>query len=502
MKLSDILHTCSQNLIRRKSRTFLTVLGVIVGCCSIVLMISFGQGTQEQDQRMLAQLGDLNNITVSTSSGDSIIGSSSDSSTSSKLKLNDDAVKSFKKIEGVQGVIATKNLPYTADISAGSGARYVASYMSISGVDTTQLENAGYELSSGRLPVKSGEVLVGSYTAYGFIDKYAPKGQNMRSADDYTCDENGICGQSTQVQDPFFDPLSVDFTIYTGANYQNADDYSKIGMASSSASSGSSGDTSNSGSTSGNSSQNSANLKIQVKPVGVLKASSNDGTAFAGGIVMTIDDMKALIAKATNTSEAVVSSKLVYDQVTVHAERLSDVANIEAKLKEAGYQTFSLNTIRESFEKRSRNSQLMLGGIGAVSFIVAAIGIANTMIMSVSERTREIGIMKALGCYVRDIRMMFLCEAGAIGLVGGIIGCAISIIASWCIDMVTMGDISINGLHAAIFGSETMSRTSVIPWWMPIAAIFFSIVVGVLAGFGPANKAVKIPALDAIKNDQ
>lgn len=502
MKLSDILHTCSQNLIRRKSRTFLTVLGVIVGCCSIVLMISFGQGTQEQDQRMLAQLGDLNNITVSTSSGDSIIGSSSDSSTSSKLKLNDDAVESFKKIEGVQGVIATKNLPYAADVSAGSGARYVASYMSISGVDTTQLENAGYTLSSGRLPVKSGEVLVGSYTAYSFIDKYAPKGQNMRSADGYTCDGNGMCAQSTQVQDPFFDPLSVDFTIYTGANYQNADDYSKIGMASSSASSGSSGDTSSSGNTSGSSSQNSANLKIQVKPVGVLKASSNDGTVFTGGIVMTIDDMKALIAKATNTSEAVVSSKLVYDQVTVHAERLSDVSNIEAKLKEAGYQTFSLNTIRESFEKQSRNSQLMLGGIGAVSFIVAAIGIANTMIMSVSERTREIGIMKALGCYVRDIRMMFLCEAGTIGLVGGIIGCAISIIASWCIDMVTMGDISVNGLHTAIFGSETMSRTSVIPWWLPIAAIFFSIAVGVLAGFGPANKAVKIPALDAIKNDQ
>ena len=68
--------------------------------------------------------------------------------------------------------------------------------------------------------------------------------------------------------------------------------------------------------------------------------------------------------------------------------------------------------------------------------------------------------------------------------------------------MVTMGDISINGLHAAIFGSETLSRTSVISWWLPIAAIFFSIAVGVLAGFGPANKAVKIPALDAIKNDQ
>ena len=61
----------------------------------------------------------------------------------------------------------------------------------------------------------------------------------------------------------------------------------------------------------------------------------------------------------------------------------------------------------------------MLGGLGAISLLVAAIGITNTMIMSISERTKEIGIMKALGCYVRDIRAMFLMEAGSIGLLGG-----------------------------------------------------------------------------------
>ncbi len=499
MKLSDILHTCSQNLIRRKSRTFLTVLGVIVGCCSIVLMISFGQGSQERNEKMLAELGDLNNITVSVGGNDSGIGSSSGTGTSEKLKLNDDALATFKSIEGVQGVLATKNLPYQGDVSAGSGARYVGPYMSITGVDTKQLENSGYTLSSGRLPVKSGEVLVGEYTAYGFIDKYAPKSKNTRSAaGDYVCDENYMCGPVAQGEDPFFDPLTMDFTIYTGTSYQSAEDYTKIGA---SASSSSSGDSSDSGSASGGTSQN-PNLTIQVKPVGVIKSASNDGTAFTSGIVMTIDDMKALIAKATNTSEAVVSSSFVYDQVTVRAEKLSDVETIETKLKEAGYQTSSFNTIRQSIEKQARSQQLMLGGIGAVSFIVAAIGIANTMIMSVSERTREIGIMKALGCYVRDIRMMFLCEAGVIGLIGGVVGCAISIVSSWCIDMVTMNDISLNGLHTAIFGAETISRTSVIPWWLPITAILFSIAIGVLAGFGPANKAVKIPALDAIKNNQ
>ena len=64
MRFSDIAHTCAQNLLRRKSRTILTVLGVIVGCCSIVLMISIGQGISEQNEQMLKSMGNLNDITV------------------------------------------------------------------------------------------------------------------------------------------------------------------------------------------------------------------------------------------------------------------------------------------------------------------------------------------------------------------------------------------------------------------------------------------------------
>ena len=85
---------------------------------------------------------------------------------------------------------------------------------------------------------------------------------------------------------------------------------------------------------------------------------------------------------------------------------------VESQIKALGYETSSYEDMRKSLEEQSRAIQLILGGIGAVSLLVAAIGIANTMVMSVTERTREIGIMKALGCYVRDIRVMFLAEAG------------------------------------------------------------------------------------------
>ena len=69
MRFSDILRLCRQNLWRRKSRTILTVLGVIVGCCSIVLMISLGQGINEQNEKMLKSMGDLSIVTIYTSGG-------------------------------------------------------------------------------------------------------------------------------------------------------------------------------------------------------------------------------------------------------------------------------------------------------------------------------------------------------------------------------------------------------------------------------------------------
>lgn len=85
-----------------------------------------------------------------------------------------------------------------------------------------------------------------------------------------------------------------------------------------------------------------------------------------------------------------------------------------------------MESIRKPMERDARQKQMMFAGIGAVSLFVAALGITNTMIMSISERTREIGVMKSLGCFVRDIRKIFLMEAGCIGFAGGLAGVVLS----------------------------------------------------------------------------
>ncbi|MFQ6976355.1 MAG: ABC transporter permease [Oscillibacter sp.] len=111
----------------------------------------------------------------------------------------------------------------------------------------------------------------------------------------------------------------------------------------------------------------------------------------------------------------------------------------EQSIKDLGYSTYSMQSMRDELNKQTRQIELMLGGLGAISLLVAAIGITNTMIMSISERTKEIGIMKALGCYVRDIRAMFLMEAGSIGLLGGILGLIFSFIISVIINLFSFG---------------------------------------------------------------
>ena len=151
-----------------------------------------------------------------------------------------------------------------------------------------------------------------------------------------------------------------------------------------------------------------------------------------------------------------------------------------------------------------RTIQMILGGLGAISLLVAALGITNTMIMSIYERTREIGIMKVLGCVVRNIRTMFLIEAGAIGFMGGVIGIAQSYAISFVINMLYAAQNTGGGNAAGGMAGNTAEAAagiSIIPLWLALGALLFSTMIGLISGFHPANRAVKISALTAIKQE-
>lgn len=143
--------------------------------------------------------------------------------------------------------------------------------------------------------------------------------------------------------------------------------------------------------------------------------------------------------------------------------------------------------------------QAVLGGIGAMSLLVAALGITNTMVMSIYERTREIGVMKVLGCLLTDIRKLFLWEAGIIGFTGGVVGLLLSILASFLLNRFG-GDLG--GLLGGGYAPDgTRLPISVIPVWLAVSSVGFATLVGLLSGFYPANRAMKLSALEAIRNE-
>ena len=140
--------------------------------------------------------------------------------------------------------------------------------------------------------------------------------------------------------------------------------------------------------------------------------------------------------------------------------------------------------------------QLVLGAIGAVSMLVAAFGISNTMVMAVYERTKEIGVMKVIGCDISDIKAVFLCEAGMIGFMGGTIGIVISLIIS------VIANFAASAVIGSLGGDASAGITvSSVPLWLILLGIGFSVVIGVVSGISPANRAVKVSALKAIHSE-
>jgi len=202
------------------------------------------------------------------------------------------------------------------------------------------------------------------------------------------------------------------------------------------------------------------------------------------------------VSNARSSREPQGPSPDDYEFIWVRTEDVEATKEISKTLKEKGYQAYSMADNLEGIEKTSKTIQAILGGIGSITLLVAALGIINTMIMSIYERTKEIGIMKVIGASFFDIRMLFLTEAGLIGLMGGVLGLGLSYGASKIINHFGSGFIN-RGMPPG----EMANSLSVIPPWLTLFALGFSILIGVVAGLYPADRAVRLSPISAIRNE-
>jgi ABC-type antimicrobial peptide transport system permease subunit len=183
-----------------------------------------------------------------------------------------------------------------------------------------------------------------------------------------------------------------------------------------------------------------------------------------------------------------------YDSAIVRVDDPVALTEVRKRLTELGFASFSIVDQLEQFRTVFLIIDSVLGLLGGISLLVASFGIANTMIMSILERTREIGIMKAIGAEDREIKLIFFFEAAVLGVCGGILG----VLAAWAIDAVA------NRLaYRFILKPHDVSFVDFfyLPPWLSIGAIVFALGVSILAALYPAARAARIDPVRALRHD-
>ncbi len=464
MRFSDLVSMCFRNLWRRKGRTFLTVIGVVIGSCAIIVMISLGLGMNAAMDNMLKSWGDINAVTIYSGNEGMYYGggmsSSSTSASGEKPKLDDKMLATLSSIEHVETVFPSISVPSEyITVSAGKNNRYVASWAEISGVDFSLLDKMGFTAESGEWPEKGSTkyLVFGNESAYNFRDT-KKRNNNMVWKEPLP---DGTFRQ------PFFDPMTEDILIYVN-NSKKQDD--KTGLYQS----------------------GGRGYEFKMKVGSVI--APTESYEYMYKIYMDMDMAKTLIYDY-NRLNAVKNYKMQYSSIKLWVDDIDNVEAVQNEVDKMGLNSSSMIQARKQMQGQLLVIQLVLGGLAAISLLVAAIGITNTMIMSIYERTREIGVMKVLGCFISNIRVLFLMEAGMIGLMGGVMGTAISYGISIVLN--TVG----KSFMQNFIGGDGSTAISIIPLWLVLLALGFSTCVGLISGFYPANRAVKISAMEAIKNE-
>lgn len=235
---------------------------------------------------------------------------------------------------------------------------------------------------------------------------------------------------------------------------------------------------------------------IDLLVAGELQIGSSN---YDGSILMTTERVIELNEWSSGTEFDPDTFR--YDQIIVRAQSREVTNEVSEAIRDMGYGTSGMGDFLNQINGFFTTMRLMLGGIGGVALLVAAFGVANTMTMAILERTKEIGLMKAIGATDRDVLTVFLIEAGLVGLCGGLAGVALSLFLQNVINEAVRnapageGGIMFLPFDPAMIGGNLV----VIPPELSLFAVALATAVGLGAGLFPALRAARLPPVIALK---
>lgn len=491
MSFRDILRLSLRNLREAKLRATLTTMGVIVGVAVIVTMVSFGLGLQRNTISRFKELDLFNEITVFGRSLNSIVEAGFNKQGGGNRReqrgefgakpdkapqriLDDAAIAEISKIPGVSYVEPRITFP-TYMRSNGRVQTQV-----VGGV-TVPTESARFQkLAAGNMISSPGadEAVVNEQWTRDFgyekpadavgqtIEFLAPQKKESKPKDDE---------ESDAAPNFFGIPLEDDDAEGAPTDSLVARRFRIVGVLSKETKGSSGG---------GGGAFRLFDANVNI-PLPAARAWSLENRNPMSEVALELARRSGVLAK--DEAEG-------YESATVRVQDVVAMTEVRKRLNELGFGSFSIVDEIEQLRTVFLIMNSALGLLGGISLLVASFGIANTMIMSILERTREIGIMKAIGAEDREIKFIFFVEAGVIGLTGGILGALLA----WGIDAVA------NRLaYKFILQPQGASYVDffAIPPYLWLGAILFAVLVSILAALYPAARAARIDPVKALRHD-
>ena len=444
MSVRDLLVLVVTNLGRMRARVILTATGVIIGTAAVVLLVSLSVGVQRNLSSELEMLGDLTLIEVNPGAADQGPGNRR---AQQATRLDDKALEAIRALPHVVVVTARSDLQGLLELKMGRDST-VAPF--VRGIDPAAAPKLGWRLQSGLPRLGRGQVVVGPrlFENSGGFFMIAGAGGAM-----VTEDEGEATSRPRTLQDR---ALPAELTRYDSE---------------------------------GQPTTRSERLRV----VGVFEP--------GGGM----DDVAVYMARADVEaynqwlSGERRSAREGYQGALVKVDAPERVREVQESINATGLSSYSSMDIAEGLGRVFLVIRLVLGGVGAIALLVAAFGIANTMTMAIYERTKEIGIMKAVGATNLDVLRIFLFEAGAIGVLGGVLGVLLGWLGGKGVNLALQ--VVLLQRQQAAPSADAPPTLIITPLWLSLFAIAFAALIGLASGIYPALRAASMRPLGALRTE-